>query len=342
MSVYRYQGLWINPQGYAMAGGLVYVCGQPNSISPTDPTIPPSPLANLFTDSTGSVPAANPVQVDGNGNFFFYAAPNVYTLVFFDPVGRMLTPVVFPDIEVVSPGGGTVSSVALTVPSELSVSGSPITGSGTLAISKSNVNANLVAAGPGSGSAAQWSFRALVAADLPGGIGTVSSVAVTISGSGLLSLGSSGGPVTTAGTIALTVNFNNQNANTFLAGPTSGGAGAISARAIVAADLPSPAASVLIAETFSATPTFDASTGCVFTMTLTANVTSSTVSNPTAGQRIVLILTQDGTGSRTFAFPANFKGATAVDSAANSVSVQEFVYDSVNWRAIATGSQTSS
>lgn len=64
-------------------------------------------------------------------------------------------------------GGGTVTSVALTVPSFLSVSGSPITTSGTLAISLSNEPANTVFAGPTSGPSAPPTFRALVAADIP-------------------------------------------------------------------------------------------------------------------------------------------------------------------------------
>lgn len=63
--------------------------------------------------------------------------------------------------------GGTVTSVALTVPAELSVSGSPITAAGTLAVTKVNQNPNLVYAGPTSGGAAAPAFRALVAADLP-------------------------------------------------------------------------------------------------------------------------------------------------------------------------------
>jgi uncharacterized protein DUF2793 len=63
--------------------------------------------------------------------------------------------------------GGTVTSVALTVPAELSVSGSPITASGTLAVTKANQSANQVFAGPTSGGAAAPAFRALVAADIP-------------------------------------------------------------------------------------------------------------------------------------------------------------------------------
>ncbi|HZS01349.1 MAG TPA: hypothetical protein VFE37_21705 [Chloroflexota bacterium] len=61
----------------------------------------------------------------------------------------------------------SVSSVALTMPSEFSVSGSPITTSGTLAVSKASQNAGLVYAGPASGGAAAPGFRALVLGDLP-------------------------------------------------------------------------------------------------------------------------------------------------------------------------------
>lgn len=61
---------------------------------------------------------------------------------------------------------GTVTSVALSMPAIFSVSGSPITGSGTLTASLANQSANIVFAGPTSGSGAP-TFRALVAGDLP-------------------------------------------------------------------------------------------------------------------------------------------------------------------------------
>jgi hypothetical protein len=64
-------------------------------------------------------------------------------------------------------GSGTVTSVALTVPSFLSVTGSPITTSGTLAVTLATQNANTVFAGPTTGSAAAPTFRALVAGDIP-------------------------------------------------------------------------------------------------------------------------------------------------------------------------------
>jgi hypothetical protein len=64
-------------------------------------------------------------------------------------------------------GGGSVSSVALTVPAEFSVAGSPVTSTGTLAISKATQTANTVFAGPTTGSAAAPTFRTVVPADLP-------------------------------------------------------------------------------------------------------------------------------------------------------------------------------
>jgi hypothetical protein len=64
-------------------------------------------------------------------------------------------------------GAGTVTSVALTAPSEFSVTGSPVTTTGTLAIAKANQSANQVYAGPTTGAAAAPAFRAVVPADLP-------------------------------------------------------------------------------------------------------------------------------------------------------------------------------
>jgi hypothetical protein len=166
--------------------------------------------------------------------------------------------------------GGTVTSVALTAPAEFSVAGSPITGAGTLAISKATQNANQVWAGPASGSAAAPAFRALVPADgpamvgdtgsggsaglvpappagsaaaskflkadgtfavVPGaGGGTVTSVALTVPAEFSIS----GSPITGAGTLA--VSKATQNANTFWRGPTSGSAAAPTFGAIVPAD----------------------------------------------------------------------------------------------------------
>lgn len=64
--------------------------------------------------------------------------------------------------------GGTVTSVGLSAPASiLSVSGSPVTSSGTLALSLVTQAANTVWSGPTTGSPANPIFRALVTADIP-------------------------------------------------------------------------------------------------------------------------------------------------------------------------------
>lgn len=66
-----------------------------------------------------------------------------------------------------SPAATGVTSVALTAPSFLSVSGSPITSTGTLALTLATQAANKVFAGPATGADATPTFRSLVAADIP-------------------------------------------------------------------------------------------------------------------------------------------------------------------------------
>ncbi len=56
-------------------------------------------------------------------------------------------------------GAGTVTSVAMTVPADLSVAGSPITTAGTFAVTRNTQAANLVLSGPTSGSAAVPTYK---------------------------------------------------------------------------------------------------------------------------------------------------------------------------------------
>lgn len=64
-----------------------------------------------------------------------------------------------------------VSSVGLSLPSFITVSGSPVTSSGTLTGTLATQTANTTFSGPASGGAAAPTFRALVAADMPAGFG---------------------------------------------------------------------------------------------------------------------------------------------------------------------------
>jgi hypothetical protein len=267
---YRFDGSVRNAIGQAIPGVEVFVCTQP--LTSGAGVVPPTPLATLFADPAGATPLANPVVTDGNGNFFFYTATGFYTLVYFDPFDRIVTQF-FPDQVVLAPGGGSVTSVGLTMPAEFAVAGSPVNSSGVLAVTKVN-----------------------------------------------------------------------EAANTFWRGPTSGGAAAPSFGPIVSADIPASVFFGTVPLSFNAAPAFNASLFVqpTFLMTLTGNVTSSSVTNPTAGQTITFVITQDGTGGRTFAWPPNFKGASAIAPDASSVSVQSFVYDGTNFRAIGAGSTTGS
>jgi len=93
-------------------------------------------------------------------------------------------------------GLGTVTSVALTAPSFISVSGSPITGAGTIALSLASQTANQVFAAP-NGSNGTPTFRSLVSADIPSLTATYLGLSAggTVSGNttftGTVSLGSS-------------------------------------------------------------------------------------------------------------------------------------------------------
>jgi hypothetical protein len=199
---------------------------------------------------------------------------------------------------VASPNPGTVTSVGLSAPAEFTVSGSPVTTSGTLTLAKANQNANLVYAGPSSGAAAAPTFRALATADLPAGTGTVTSVAMTVPS--ILSV--AGSPITTSGTLAVTLAT--EAKNLAFIGPASGADAAPTFRALVAADLPSTA---------------------VLTVTNDTNVMGSISAQVlTLGWTGTLAITRGGTGQATAAAafgalsPLTTKGDVLTYSSANA------------------------
>lgn len=103
----------------------------------------------------------------------------------------------------VSAGGtGTVTSVAMSVPSFLSIAGSPVTAAGTLAVTLSGTALPVANGGTGQTTAPVTSVAMSVPSDF--------SVA--------------GSPITSTGTLAVT--YATQTARTFLAGPLSGSAAA--------------------------------------------------------------------------------------------------------------------
>jgi hypothetical protein len=99
------------------------------------------------------------------------------------------------------------------------------------------------------------------------------------------------------------------------------------------AQLPAVQSSAQSTVGFSATPTFTATNTGSFVITLTGNVTSSTLSGGATGQQVVFVIKQDGAGAHTFVWPTNMKGTGTIAGTVNGYNVQSFTYDGTNWLA---------
>ena len=74
---FRMDGWVKTTTGAAIPGAQIYVCTQPaNAV-----VLPPSPLANIFSDVNGLVPITQPILTDGFGHYDFYAQAAAYTIV---------------------------------------------------------------------------------------------------------------------------------------------------------------------------------------------------------------------------------------------------------------------
>jgi hypothetical protein len=124
------------------------------------------------------------------------------------------------------------------------------------------------------------------------GAGTVTSVDVAVP---TQSMTTSGGPVTTSGTITLA------HKATYAAGNISG------------------------------TPTLNWNNGIFQTATLTGDVTTLTLSNPVDGAWHCLALTQNPTGGWTFAWPGSTVNAPAVDTTPDATTVACFMFDGTSY-----------
>ncbi|HYA89414.1 MAG TPA: glycosyl hydrolase family 28-related protein, partial [archaeon] len=124
----RKDDIVFGPSGHPIAGATITVC------TSTATGTPCSPLATIYTDATLTVPAANPFQSDGIGNYHFYAPAGRYRLQITGPgiSGTITYPDVILPADLSSSGAGNnISAFGLTLGGNLTVGGNA-TISGTL------------------------------------------------------------------------------------------------------------------------------------------------------------------------------------------------------------------
>jgi hypothetical protein len=98
-----------------------------------------------------------------------------------------------------------------------------------------------------------------------------------------------------------------------------------------------PVRSLVASSYASGTLTLDMSKADTYKITLGANVTAMSITNPTTGQELKLQLLQDATGSRTVTWASNVKlsgGAVTLTTTAAKTDSFHFVYDGTNWREL--------
>ena len=90
--------------------------------------------------------------------------------------------------------------------------------------------------------------------------------------------------------------------------------------------------------TTSGTITPDVNDGNVQTITLNNNLTLNALASPIAGQSLTLIITQDGTGSRTLSSTMKFAGGSkTLSTAASAIDILSVFYDGSNyWASLST------
>ncbi|MEI6478556.1 MAG: hypothetical protein WCO52_06230 [bacterium] len=277
-----------------------------------------NPLPSIYTAASSitatPVTQSNPMTTDSLGRYSFGAPDGFYAI---DISGsNFATYRVYRNIVAAYlPGAGGVASVSLGLPAQFAISGSPVTGTGTLTGSWNTQTANYVLAGPSSGAVAAPTFRALVAADLPVSGASAATYQTLSTTTGALSLVSF--TVDTYGRITGT-----STTTTTLALP--GVANTWTKSQNVAS----------VALSFASPLDTDASTGNAFHVTLTSNFTMNFPTNLVSGGTYLWKLTQDVTGGRLVTFSGNWKWpggvAGTLSTVGGSVDLLTAYYDGTN------------
>jgi len=284
-----------NGRAVANATVTVYTAGAVNPL----PTI-----YQAAGDKTAPATQGNPFTTDALGNYSFAAPDGTYDIVI---SGGGIPTKTLPNLDFFdggvtypSPMLGTVTSVSLSAPAIFTVGGSPVTGSGTLALTLATQAANTALLGPTSGAAAAPTFRALVAADLPtvgtaGAKGSATQIPVFVT--------DAYGRVTSNTNTTVTPAWGSITGT-----PTTlAGYGITNGASINVANSWTKAQNVA-AVALSGTPiTPDASASNVFELTLTANTVLNNPTNLVSGSTLTIIMKQGGAGGYTLTYGSYYK-----------------------------------
>lgn len=240
---------------------------------------------------------------------------------------------------------GTNSTASMIVGTGAAIA---VTGTGT--IQSTTIRNVAVSSTPPSAGQTLVASSSTTASWQSGGTGTVTSVTGggiatgTVTTSGAITVAGSGNTTTAAtATVSVATAANGRVITADGAGNVKDSGTLLTALAPLAAPTFTGLTTTAALKTgvttvsFSATPTFNASLGNNFLITLTNNVVSSTLSSAVAGQLLMFEIIQDGTGGRTFVWPTNVQNAMVIGSVASSVSSQLFFYDGTNAYALTPG-----
>lgn len=214
-------------------------------------------------------------------------------------------------------GGGTVTSVAIaSTPSWLTVSGSPITTSGTVTLASGTFSGNLALMTP-NGSSGLLTPRALVPADIP-------ALNYVTAGTGDATFSGAGSVAVTVGNINGGTAFKSQGV-----GPECNNGTAGQLNICTTINVAGPIISAVFTPASTSSIIFNAAAGNTQIVTLSAN-TTSTLSGAVAGQDLNFEIAQNGTGNWTFAWPSNFFGFPPVQLTAGALTTARGFFDGTN------------
>jgi hypothetical protein len=233
-------------------------------------------------------------------------------------------------------GTGTVTSVAATVPSIFSIAGSPITSSGTLAMTYSGTA--LPVANGGTGATSLTANNVI----LGNGTSAVQVVAPGTNGNVLTSNGTTWASSAAATQVYPGAGIANSTGSAWGTSYTTSGSGTVVALNNTPT-LTNPTVTNYVETPYSANSstaiTLALTNGTVQIITLTGN---ATITMPTAvsGKSFIMFLRQDVTGSRTVTWSTvNWASATAptITSTASKQDIYSFFSDGTSWYGVTVG-----